>query len=159
MSVASVADVEVSLRRTLVDGEQKWVNALLDRAEALIVMRVPDLLDRVSQDPAFATAVAAVEGESVARVLRSPNNGIYRSETQGNYTYQLNMQVASGLLDILPAEWERLGVSAGGVGTVMPETDGYVRSRYGSRLDPADEFQLGWPGRGYPSRTWLGGYP
>ena len=45
-------------------------------------------------------AVAEVEAEAAARVLRSPADAIYKSEVEGEYQYHLNLAVASPLLDI-----------------------------------------------------------
>lgn len=157
MSVATLEDVAVSLQRDLLEVERKYGPQLLDRAEALILTRLPDAVTRAGEDAGFRTVLVTVEAESVARVLRSPNSGVYRAETEGDYTYQLNMQVASGLLDILPKEWERLG-SNGAVSVVMPETDLYLQSRR-HRLRPDLQFQCGWPGEGYPSSVWRGGLP
>ncbi|CAJ1507380.1 Gp19/Gp15/Gp42 family protein [[Mycobacterium] holstebronense] len=37
----------------------------------------------------------------------------YTSETDGDYTYQLNYQLASGELEITRKEWSLLGVGSG----------------------------------------------
>lgn len=146
MTYGTKADVEVSMMRELTEAEAQYVDKLLERAERLIGVRVPDLEARVQADPKLALTVADIEAEAVARVLRAPEGGIMRQEGEGNYSYSLNLQVASGLLDILDGEWERLGVSR--LRSVMPETDGYARARHGR---PDLNFQYGWPARNYLS--------
>ena len=141
MTYAKQSDVEVSMMRELTEAEAQYVDPLLERAERLISVRVTDLADRVAADPKLSLVVSDIEAEAVARVLRAPEGGIMRQEGEGNYSYSLNLQVASGLLDILDGEWERLGVSR--LRSVMPETDGYARDRMSMRPDL--NFQYGWP--------------
>lgn len=45
------------------------------------------------------------------RVILNPEG--YTSETDGDYTYQLNYQLSSGELTITEKEWSLLGVGAG----------------------------------------------
>lgn len=143
MAVATKADVMVSLRRDFRGNEEKWIDALLDRAETKVRIRIRDLDERVA-DPVFFDALVQVEAEAVARVLRADNAGIYSSEAEDGYSYQLNFKVASGLLDILPEDWEDLGV--GGLRTVAQEYDTYAASRYGTaRPDLAFQYQFGAP--------------
>lgn len=143
MAIATQADVETSLMRSLTETEEQYVDALLDRAERLLRARIPDLLERAATDENFRLVVADIEAEAVARVLRAPDNGIMRQETEGNYTYSLNLQVASGLLDILAGDWAKLGI--GQVRSVPVETDGYLAGR-GARVPPHLRFQFGWGG-------------
>ena len=93
-----------------------------------------------------------IEAEAVARVLRADDGGIYRSETEDGYSYQLNYMVASGLLDILEKDWKNLAQATGSgrFRTVAPATDGYAAARYRSwgpniALPPDRQFQYGWP--------------
>lgn len=101
MAIGKPADVETSLMRDLTETESQYVDELLERAERLLRARIPDLDQRAEEDQEFALLVADIEAEAVARVLRAPDNGIMRQEGEGNYSYSLNLQVASGLLDIL----------------------------------------------------------
>lgn len=158
MAVAVDRDVEVSLLRELTPGEKEYVPQLLDRAESMILSRVSDAVGRAQSDSVFRSTLVAVEAEMVARVLRSPNSGIYQSETEGNYSYRINWQVASGLLDVLDREWERLGVG-GGVEVAAPRTDLYLDSRLQRGCPPPYRFQFGWPGEGDMSESWPGGLP
>jgi Phage protein Gp19/Gp15/Gp42 len=43
----------------------------------------------------------------VLRLVRNPEG--YLSETDGDYTYMLRQDLASGKLDLLPEDWETLG--------------------------------------------------
>lgn len=143
MAIATPSDVETSLLRPLNQTESQYVEPLLDRAERLLLPRIPDLLTRARTEQAFWLLVADVEAEMVARVLRAPDSGIMRQESEGNYSYSLNLQVASGLLDVLPVEWEKLGI--GPWRSVAPATDGYLATRRGG-IPPNWWFQYGWGG-------------
>ncbi|MDK7143386.1 Gp19/Gp15/Gp42 family protein [Gleimia europaea] len=158
MAVASVEDIQVSLLRDLTPAETKYAPQLLDRVENMIVARVSDAVARSGADESFRATLVAVEAEAVARVLRSPNSGIYQSETEGNYSYRINWQVASGLLDVLDREWERLGVG-GGLQVLAPATDAYLETRGRGLFPPPYRFQYAWPGEGEMSESWPGGVP
>jgi hypothetical protein len=142
MAIAQPMDVETSLLRELTQAESQYVEALLERAQNQILTRLPDLKERAAASPAYKDLVAAVEGEAVARVFRNPD--AIRQESEGNYSYTINFQVASGLLDILPAEWEQLGVSPWG--SILPATDGYLATRFRNKPPPSHHFQYGWGG-------------
>ena len=83
-------------------------------------------------------------------MLRADDGGIYKSETEDGYSYQLNYMVASGLLDILEKDWKNLA-QATGTGryrTVAPATDCYAAARYSGRAAAGPwQFQYGWPGQ------------
>lgn len=141
MAMATARDVETALMRDLTTVETRYVEELLGRAERMLTSRAPGLLERAVAEPSLADLIADVEAEMLARVFRADNN-IFTSETEGNYSYRANLQVASGLLDVLDKEWERLGV--GSWGSIAPETDGYlVGRRRGVRPDL--QFQYAWP--------------
>ncbi|UEJ82646.1 phage Gp19/Gp15/Gp42 family protein [Brachybacterium halotolerans subsp. kimchii] len=142
MAIGKPADVETSLMRDLTETESQYVDELLERAERLLRARIPDLDQRAEEDQEFALLVADIEAEAVARVLRAPDNGIMRQEGEGNYSYSLNLQVASGLLDILDDDWAKLGI--GQIRSVAVETDGYLTSR--RQVPPQWRFQFGWGG-------------
>jgi len=143
MAIALPEDVETSLMRELTTQESQYVQPLLDRAERLLAARIPDLLDRATEDEAFSELVADIEAESVARVFRAPDGGQYRQEAEGSYSYSLNLQVASGLLDILDGDWRKLGIAVWN--SVAPATDGYLSTRRGG-IPPNWWFQYGWGG-------------
>lgn len=141
--------------RDLSETESRYAGALLERAELLLSARAPELVTAVRSDDChpLAQAVAMVEADAVARVLRSP--GIYSRESEGEYSYSVNMAVASGLLVITDDEWSLLGMSpaAAAFGSFNPTTDYAAthRGRWGGAQRPDLQFQYGWPGEGYPS--------
>lgn len=127
MAHAKQTDVETSLMRELTPSESQYVVAMLDRAEALLKARIPDLEEKVAASADYLARVVAITAEAVARVFRNPAG--YRQESEGNYSYSLNFQVASGLLDVLDNEWSRLGI--GMLGSLAPTMDGYLATRGG----------------------------
>ena len=129
MSIADLRDVEVSLLRPLSEQEQKYGSRLLDRAERLLTQRVTGLIKNAEQDERYRAVVADVEAEMVARVFRAGGT-IYTRESEGDYSYSLNLKVASGLLDVLDEELVKLG-TGGSWGTILPETDVYIRGGRG----------------------------
>ena len=120
MTVATLEDVQGSLMRYLEDDEKPWVQALLDRAEALILSRMPDAVNRCRVDYSFSVIMRMVEAESVSR-------GLYKYETEGTYTYSVNQAVASGILEITDRDWQALQSGTSGWGVAGAEMDGYAR--------------------------------
>ncbi|GAB3912681.1 hypothetical protein GCM10029964_120910 [Kibdelosporangium lantanae] len=52
-----------------------------------------------------------VEADIVLRLIRNPEG--FTQESDGNYSYMISNQVASGRLEITDAEWTLLGVRRG----------------------------------------------
>lgn len=151
LTIASVEDVKSALRRDFRGDEESHVSSLLEKAENLIRVRYRRL-DELTLDEVVFDLVRNIEAEAVARVLRADDGGIYHSETEDGYSYQLNYMVASGLLDILEKDWKNLAQATGSgrYRTVAPATDGYAAARYRSwgpniSLPPDRQFQYGWP--------------
>lgn len=151
LTIASVEDVKNALRRDFRGDEESHVSSLLEKAENLIRVRYRRL-DELTLDEVVFDLVRNIEAEAVARVLRADDGGIYRSETEDGYSYQLNYMVASGLLDILEKDWKNLAQATGSgrFRTVAPATDGYAAARYRGwgpniSLPPDRQFQYGWP--------------
>ena len=86
------------------------MDTLLADTEILIKARISDLAEK-AEDADYLAVVKMVEASAVARLLRNPDG--YTSETDGDYTYQINYRVATGALEISDKEWALLGVSAG----------------------------------------------
>lgn len=144
MSTATAHDVETSLMRALTPTEAAYVAPLLERAQARIRERVPDLATRISTSDRYRATVVDITAEAVARVLRNPSG--MTQETEGNYSYTKNFRVASGLLDILDTDWDRLGVTSV-IGSVSPVADGYAVRRYGPyRMGAFERFRRDHPG-------------
>lgn len=149
LTIASVEDVKSALRRDFRGDEESHVSSLLAKAENLIRVRYRRL-DELTLDEVVFDLVRNIEAEAVARVLRADDGGIYRSETEDGYSYQLNYMVASGLLDILEKDWKNLAqaTNTGRFRTVAPATDGYAAARHGGRAAAGPwQFQYGWPGQ------------
>lgn len=151
LTIATADDVKVALRREFRGDEESYISSLLSKAENLIRVRYCRL-DELTLDEVVFDLVRNIEAEAVARVLRADDGGIYRSETEDGYSYQLNYMVASGLLDILEKDWQNLAraTGSGRYRTVAPATDGYAAARYRSwgpniSLPPDRQFQYGWP--------------
>lgn len=151
LTIASVEDVKSALRRDFRGDEESHVSSLLAKAENLIRVRYRRL-DELTLDEVVFDLVRNIEAEAVARVLRADDGGIYKSETEDGYSYQLNYMVASGLLDILEKDWKNLAQATGSgrYRTVAPATDGYAAARYRGwgpniSLPPDRQFQYGWP--------------
>ena len=153
MAIATVPDVEVALRRPISEGDARIVEKLLDRVELRIKARWRNLSELVALDSVARGIVAQVEAESVARVLRDEAGGLYKSETEDGYRYELNFLAASARLDVLRSDMDELArvLDGGRYRSVAPVTDGYAAQRYsaGAReVPPPLAFQYGWPGRG-----------
>lgn len=165
MSIATVNDVEVALRRPIAEGDARVVEKLLDRVELRIKARWRNLSELVALDSVARGIVSQVEAESVARVLRDESGGLYKSETEDGYRYELNFLAASARLDVLRSDMDELArvLDGGRYRSVGPVTDGYAAQRYGGsaarEVPPPWAFQYGWPGRGSWSEsiTWNGG--
>lgn len=81
-------------------------------AERMIKRRIPDLDTKVA-DADFLAELVRVESEAVLRLARNPDG--YVSEGDGNYQYQLMQEISSGRLEVMPDEWDALGVATTGV--------------------------------------------
>ena len=153
MTVANRQSVEQALLRELEPDELKWVDALLERAEALVLLRMPDAVNRAKVDYPFRVVLTAVEAESVSRVLRAPGGGLYKYETEGTYTYSVNQAVASGLLEITPKDWDVLNGGFGGYGGQHAMMDGYAQRMYrtdDSRTAHDNRLLLGYAANAHP---------
>lgn len=117
MAYATVEDVEARLGRELTPEETIQVGVLLEDVEAMLRMRIPDLDERVADDPNYERLVIMVEVNAVLRVLKNPD--AFVSETDGNYSYTRSTSGASGYLDILPIEWDWL-IDGGGMFQIVP---------------------------------------
>lgn len=117
MAYATAADVEARLGRTLDTSEAQIVTARLADAELILESRIPDLDARVTSGTLLQQAVVMVESDMVLRLIKNVDG--YSQETDGNYSYSRLQEVASGTLEVLPREWNLLGIR-GGVFTIAP---------------------------------------
>ena len=136
MAYAEAADVESRLGRTLDLSETTIVETRLGDAELLIRARIPDLDDRTAlptTDPNHLNKaiVVMLEAEMILRLFRNPEG--FTQETDGNYSYMIASNVASGRLEVLDEEWDLLRPAGGsGMFVLSPhvDTSGLVEGAY-----------------------------
>lgn len=124
MAYATADDVAVRWARELSCEEAALVNTRLEDVERMIRRTIPDLDDQIAAGTIDAEDVVQVESDAVLRLARNPEG--YYSETDGNYTYMLQKDIASGKLEITEDEWTILGVVRDRFFTLRPfaEVDG-----------------------------------
>jgi len=128
MSLAVLADVETSLLRPLLPVEVEYVSSLLTRAETLLSGFVPQLLARPDADADYCASTVSTEADMVARVLRNPAGIVH--ESQGDYSYRIDLAVSSGHL--MPTDLEVFHLRRESrTGTVFGSLDAYARARFG----------------------------
>jgi hypothetical protein len=142
MSHASAVDVTDRLGRDVSDDTAllTLITTRLADVERLILRRIPDLEAQITAATINVADVIQVEAEAVLRLARNPNG--YISETDGSYTYEIAQNISSGTLEVLPGEWEILGVCQPAVTVLVPR----VRV-----LPPWARRPLGW---GWGWRDW-----
>lgn len=118
MAYAEASDVAALLARELSAEETALVERRLAQVERMILRRIPDLSDQITDETIDLADVVDIEAEAVLRLVRNPE-GLY-SETDGNYSYQFSRETASGKLEILPNEWETLGVRPSRMFAIAP---------------------------------------
>src|SRR5690606_18180102 len=119
MAYSTPEDVEARLGKDLTDDEREQIGVLLDDAELIIRCCVP-VYDQQVEDWVISDGLLVVVWSSmVMRVIRNPDG--FTQECDGNYSYTISRDVASGLLEVLPNEWSLLGVR-GGFTLVAPTT-------------------------------------
>jgi hypothetical protein len=109
MAYATAEDVAVRWARDLTVEETALVEVRLEDVERMIRRRIPDLDVKVDIGVIDVYDLIQVESDCVLRLARNPEG--YYSETDGNYTYQLQKGLTSGTLEITAEEWAMLGVS------------------------------------------------
>ena len=124
MAFATSEDVAVRWGRSLSPEEAALVETRLEDVERMIRRRIPELDALVQYGEINVEAVIQVESDAVLRLARNPEG--YYSETDGNYTYMLQKDIISGVLDITDSEWEILGYVRDRFFTLRPyaEVDG-----------------------------------
>ena len=111
MAIATAADVITRLDKAEEDIEPEisaLITVRLEDAERRIRKKIPDLVSKSNADADFKADVVQVEADVVLRLVRNPEG--FLSETDGNYTYMLSQDLASGKLEITDDDWETLGV-------------------------------------------------
>lgn len=119
MAYATVEDVSVRWGRELSPEETALIEVRLEDVERMIRRRIPDLDARVEAGTVFVEDVVQVESDAVLRLARNPEG--YVSETDGNYTYTLHKDLATGQLSITDDEWQILGSPRSGAFVITPQ--------------------------------------
>lgn len=120
---ASASDVTDRWARDATDAENTLITTRLADVERMIertfrARSLPALSDQIATGALDVDDVVQVEADAVLRLVRNPEG--YLSETDGSYTYQLSQDLATGRLEILPDEWETLGVAQTGLFIIAP---------------------------------------
>lgn len=118
MAYATSSDVAIRWARTPSEEESALIEVRLNDVERMIRRRVPTLDDLVTAGTVDPDDVVQVESDAVLRLVRNPDG--YLSESDGNYTYMLRSDLASGKLEVLPEEWELLGVVRSRMAVIAP---------------------------------------
>jgi Phage protein Gp19/Gp15/Gp42 len=109
MAYAVATDVTKRWTRTPTTAELDLIGVRLEDVERMIRRTIPDLDDLILDGDIDEADVVQVEADAVLRLVRNPEG--YLSESDGNYTYMLRQDMATGRVEILPEEWLILGVS------------------------------------------------
>lgn len=118
MAYATATDVSVRWGKSDLDAETTaLINVRLADVERMLNRQV-DLAAGIAADTFLEEDVVQIEADAVLRLVRNPDG--YLSETDGNYTYMLHQELATGRLEILPEEWEILGIRSGGMFIITP---------------------------------------
>lgn len=108
--LADTEDVEASLLRELTDDEGNYVDILLARSLALIEKAVGSAASEWAED--FTSRAKTVQADMVARRLRNPEG--YYQESDGQYSYSRDRNVASGRLELTDEDLDFLGIPSDG---------------------------------------------
>lgn len=117
MTYAVASDVTVRWAKTATAEQTSLINVRLADVERMLLRRV-NLAAGITAGTFVAADVVQIEADAVLRLVRNPEG--YLSETDGDYTYMLAQQLASGKLEILDEEWETLGLVSSGMFLIVP---------------------------------------
>lgn len=116
MAYAEYLDVAARSFEDIAEYEDVIETRLQD-AELILKSKISDLDTRVTAGTIDPETVTYVEVEMILRLLRNPEG--YMQESDGNYSYMLSQQLASGKLEVATEEWSLLGVQRGAF-TIRP---------------------------------------
>lgn len=127
MTYAAAADVASRWGKDLASFDTATtalIEARLADVERLIRRRlaaaVPtrDLDAEITDSVLDVDDVIQVEADAVIRLARNPDG--YQSESDGSYTYMLTANADNNVLEILPTEWQTLGLLNTGMFIIVP---------------------------------------
>lgn len=119
MAYATVEDVQKRYHDTIDESLAVVVGTRLNDAELIIKSRVPDLDAKVTDSETYEQILIMIEADMVLRLIKNPDG--YSQESDGNYSYAIYQNVASGRLEVLDNEWDLLGPDGGrGSYTISP---------------------------------------
>lgn len=98
-------EITTLITTRLADAE-RMINRLFKKQSTTLAAEIAS--SNVDQDD-----VVQIEAEAVLRLVRNPDG--YQSETDGEYTYMLRSDLASGTLELLPGDREILGLKQAGM--------------------------------------------
>lgn len=110
MAFVLVSDVEARLGRTLNASESAQAEAWIDDLEALVLSRVPDLEERITNGSVSIGVVRSVFCTAIIRVLRNPEGLRQHTESIDDYsvTKTIDSSGSAGLLFLTDDEWSLL---------------------------------------------------
>lgn len=118
MAYAVTSDVTKRWAHEPSSEEATLIDTRLEDVERMIKRRIPDLDAKVVSGDIVKDDLIQVEADAVLRLVRNPEG--YRSESDGDYTYELQRDLATGRLTILADEWFSLGVRRTGFAIIVP---------------------------------------
>lgn len=118
MALAVAADVQAVYGKELSTEEVALVNRRLEQVERMILRKIPDLLEQITDGDLDEADVVDIEAEAVLRVVRNPDG--MRAENDGIYGYQLSNEAADNRLRITPEEWSLLGIKPSRMFQIVP---------------------------------------
>lgn len=102
MTYTTIYDIEVEWNQGVPTESLGHVARLIEKAERLLARKVPNLAARITAGSLTKEDIVDVVCSMVLRVLRNPAG--YRSETAGDYSYQVDAQTGSGRIELLASE-------------------------------------------------------
>lgn len=161
MAYATHEDVQSRYEQDLDERLEAIVDVRLGDAERILRNKIKDLDERVLLDSTDENyldveVVKQVESEMILRLIRNPEG--YSQESDGNYSYAIYQQVASGRLQVSDDEWELLGLG-GGIWTLAAELPQEGVLPADPSLAWGINFPYWYPIGGDPNQPMLPGYP
>jgi hypothetical protein len=121
MPLFTVDDIQAGFEETIPVEREEYVETKIAEAETRLRRRLGDLQAWIDAgDTAAARAdrldsLRIVVRNAVTRVLRNPKG--FRSESEGNYNYQVDARTQSGTIWISEDDWALLGLGKRRVGS------------------------------------------